>query len=116
MVVSGRIPDVDASELLPVINELDKSLDTVREAHPGYSIAVTGLSAIAARNSAAMIGKLNSALTIEIVFVAAFIGLAFRSLDRDADLDPAGHLPDRAVGHRALADGRRPAVRGGRGA
>jgi predicted RND superfamily exporter protein len=26
-----------------------------------------------------MIGKLNSALTIEIVFVAAFIGLAFRS-------------------------------------
>ena len=37
-------------------------------------------SAIAARNSANMIGKLNRALTVEIVFVAAFIGLAFRSL------------------------------------
>ena len=32
---------------------------TVRKAHPGYEIAVTGLSAIAARNSADMIGKLN---------------------------------------------------------
>ncbi len=80
VVVSGRIPDIDASQLLPVIEELDKTLDTVRKAHPGYKISVTGLSAIAARNSASMIGKLNQALTVEIVFVAAFIGLAFRSL------------------------------------
>jgi predicted RND superfamily exporter protein len=79
VIVTGRIPDIDASHLLPVINVLDKTLNDVRAAHPGYSIAVTGLSAIAARNSALMIGKLNQALTIEIVFVAAFIGLAFRS-------------------------------------
>src|SRR6476660_1602175 len=79
VVVSGRIPDVDASQLLPVVKKLDNALDEVRKAHPGYEIAVTGLSAIAARNSADMIGKLNGALTIEIVFVAAFIGLAFRS-------------------------------------
>ena len=79
VVVSGRIPDVDASQLLPVIKTLDKALDDVRKAHPGYQIAVTGLAAIAARNSASMIGKLNRGLTIEIVFVAAFIGLAFRS-------------------------------------
>jgi uncharacterized protein len=80
VVVSGRIPDVDASQLLPVIQKLDKALEDVRKAHPGYEIAVTGLSAIAARNSASMIGKLNAGLTIEIVFVAAFMGLAFRSL------------------------------------
>src|SRR5262249_38042780 len=80
VVVSGRIPDKDASELLPVVEQLDKTLGAVRAKHPGYEIAVTGLSAIAARNSANMIGKLNRGLTIEIVFVAAFIGLAFRSL------------------------------------
>jgi predicted RND superfamily exporter protein len=80
VVVSGRIPDIDASQLLPVINKLDKALDKVRAKHPGYRISVTGLSAIAARNSADMIGKLNRGLTIEIVFVAAFIGLAFRSV------------------------------------
>jgi uncharacterized protein len=79
VVVSGRIPDVDASRLLPVVNALDKALDSVRARHPGYTVAVTGLSAIAARNSAAMIGKLNRGLTVEIVFVAAFIGVAFRS-------------------------------------
>ena len=80
VVVAGRIPDIDASQLLPVVEQLDKALGTVRQAHPGYRISVTGLSAIAARNSASMIGKLNMALTVEIVFVAAFIGLAFRSI------------------------------------
>ena len=79
VIVNGRVPDVDASELLPVIQKLDKQLDTVRAKYPGYKIAVTGLSAIAARNSAIMIDRLSQALTIEIVFVAAFIGLAFQS-------------------------------------
>src|SRR4029079_3510929 len=80
VVVSGRIPDKDASQLIPVVDALDASLNPVRARHPGYQISVTGLSAIAARNSAAMIGKLNRGLTIEIIFVAAFIGLAFRSV------------------------------------
>jgi uncharacterized protein len=79
VLVSGRVPDVDASQLLPVIESLDKALDAVRAKHPGYKIAVTGLSAIAARNSALMIKKLNRGLTLEFMFVAAFIGLAFRS-------------------------------------
>jgi predicted RND superfamily exporter protein len=80
VLVSGRVPDVDASQLLPIIESLDKALDDVRAKHPGYKIAVTGLSAIAARNSALMIKKLNRGLTLEFMFVAAFIGLAFRSV------------------------------------
>ncbi len=79
-VVTGRIPDVDVSDLLPVIEKLDAQLDTVRKAHPDYRIVVTGLSAIAARNSATMIGKLNAGLTTEIVFICIFLGLAFRSV------------------------------------
>jgi len=79
VIISGRVPDVDASALLPVIQNLDHQLDAVRTQHPGYTIAVTGLSAIAARNSANMIDRLSDGLTIEIVFVAAFIGLAFQS-------------------------------------
>ena len=77
--VSGRIPDIDASDLLPVVNTLDSRLDAVRKAHPGYRIAVTGLAVIAARNSSGMIDKLSHGLTIEFAFVALFIGLAFRS-------------------------------------
>ena len=79
VVVTGRIPDIDASELLPVINKLDQTLGRVRAKYSGYKVSVTGLSAIAARNSASMIGKLNLALTVEIIFVAAFIGICFRS-------------------------------------
>jgi predicted RND superfamily exporter protein len=80
VVVSGRVPDLDSSEILPVVEKLDHALDTVRKAHPGYEVAVTGLSAIAARNSANMIQKLNRGLTIEFAIVAIFIGLAFRSV------------------------------------
>jgi predicted RND superfamily exporter protein len=79
VVVSGRVPDLDSSEILPVVENLDHALDAVRKQHPGYEIAVTGLSAIAARNSANMIEKLNRGLTIEFALVAVFIGLAFRS-------------------------------------
>ncbi len=79
-VVSGYVPDVDASQLLPAIDDIEKSLNAIRAAHPSFRISVTGLAVVAARNSASMIGRLNQALTIEVIFVAAFIGLAFRSL------------------------------------
>ena len=77
--VAGRIPDKDASELLPIVNKLESALDAVRAAHPAYGIHVTGLAVIAARNSADMIHKLGQGLTLEFAAVAIFIGLAFRS-------------------------------------
>src|SRR6202171_5907562 len=80
VVVSGRVADLDANQILPLVESLDEQMAEVQKRHPGYEIAVTGLSAIAARNSANMIGKLNRALTFEFIFVAAFIGLAFRSI------------------------------------
>ena len=79
VVVAGRVPDLDSSQLLPVVEKLDNELDAVRKKHPGYEIAVTGLAAIAARTSANMIEKLNRGLTVEFALVAIFIGLAFRS-------------------------------------
>jgi hypothetical protein len=79
VIVSGRVPDSDASQLLPIVDRTDQQLNGIRAKHPGYKIAVTGLSVISARNSALMIDKLSRGLTIEIVFVAAFIGLAFWS-------------------------------------
>ena len=77
--VSGRIPDIDASEILPLIDRLDADLQQVRDRHPGFNIVATGLSAVAARNSAEMIGKLNIGLIGEMLFISAFLGLVFRS-------------------------------------
>jgi uncharacterized protein len=79
VVIAGRVPDIDSSQLLPIVDKLDQQLDAIRQKHPGYEIAVTGLAAIAARNSAGMIEKLNRGLTVEFALVAIFIGLAFRS-------------------------------------
>jgi uncharacterized protein len=80
VVVTGRVPDIDASRIRPIVRQLDHTLDAVRAQHPGYSISITSLSAVAARGSAEMIERLNRGLTVEVVFVAAFIGLAFRSV------------------------------------
>jgi predicted RND superfamily exporter protein len=79
VIVSGRVPDSDASQLLPIVGRADQQLNIIRAKFPEYKISVTGLSVISARNSANMIDKLSRGLTIEIVFVAAFIGLAFWS-------------------------------------
>lgn len=90
VVIEGRVPDLDASRIRPIIGAVDQALASVRLQHPGYTISVTSLSVIAARNSADMIEKLNRGLTVEVVFVAAFIGLAFRSvLVMGASLLPA---------------------------
>jgi predicted RND superfamily exporter protein len=78
--VSGRIPDIDASEILPVIAQLEKELQKVRDRHPNYKIVATGLSVVAARNSAGMISGLNYGLIGEMLFISAFLGLTFRSI------------------------------------
>ena len=80
VLVTGRLPDVDSSQLLPVIDRIDAALNDLRKATPGYSIAVTGLPAIAARSSSRMISQLNESLPIAVIAVAALIGIAFRSL------------------------------------
>jgi predicted RND superfamily exporter protein len=80
VLVTARLPDVDASEILPVVEKIDRALDAVRKAHPGYEISVTGLPAIAARNSATLIHELTWGLVGDIFLVFIFLGLALRSL------------------------------------
>jgi len=80
VLVTARLPDIDASEILPVVEKIDRALDPVRERHPGYEISVTGLPAIAARNSATLISELTWGLVGDIFLVFIFLGLALRSL------------------------------------
>jgi predicted RND superfamily exporter protein len=80
VLVTGRLPDIDASRILPVVERIDRALEPVRKAHPGYEIAVTGLPAIAARNSARLIGELNWGLVGDMFVIFIFLGLALRSV------------------------------------
>lgn len=79
VLVTGRLPDVDSSRILPVVEKIDHALDDVRKAYPDFSLSVTGLAVVAARNSARMISQLNEALPICVAFAALLLGLAFRS-------------------------------------
>ena len=80
VLVTGRLPDIDASKILPIVEKIDKALDPVRAAHPGYEISVTGLPAIAARNSARLIGELNWGLIGDMFVIFIFLGIALRSI------------------------------------
>jgi hypothetical protein len=80
VLVTARLPDIDSSEILPVVEKIDKALEPVRQQHPGYEISVTGLPAIAARNSATLISELTWGLVGDIFLVFIFLGLALRSM------------------------------------
>jgi hypothetical protein len=80
VLVTGRLPDVDSSRILPVVEKIDRALDGVRAQHPDFRISVTGLPAVAARNSARMISQLNEALPLCVVFAAILLAIAFRSV------------------------------------
>jgi len=79
VLVTGRLPDVDSSRILPVVETIDRALQGLRQQYPAYTISVTGLPAIAARNSARMIRQLNEALPICVAFAALLLAVAFRS-------------------------------------
>jgi len=80
VLVTGRLPDIDSSRILPVVETIDRALDDLRKQHPEYTISVTGLPAIAARNSARMIRQLNEALPICVAFAGVLLAVAFRSV------------------------------------
>ncbi|MBY0559389.1 MMPL family transporter [Hyphomicrobium sp.] len=79
VLVTGRLPDVDASQILPLVHKVDEALDPVRKAFPAYEISVTGLPAIAARNSHRMITQLDESIPICVLIAAVLLAIAFRS-------------------------------------
>ena len=80
VLVTGRLPDVDAGQILPVVDKIDQALEPVRQEFKGYQISVTGLPAIAARNSAKLIGELNIGLVGDMFVIFIFLGIALRSV------------------------------------
>ncbi|MGE0853456.1 MAG: RND family transporter [Hyphomicrobiaceae bacterium] len=80
VLVTGRLPDIDSSRILPVVERIDRALDDLRKQYPEFRISVTGLPAIAARNSARMIQQLNEALPLCVAFAAVLLAVAFRSV------------------------------------
>ncbi len=78
--VTGRLPNLDAEDTVPVLRRLDRSLSDLRSRYPDIEFTVTGLSALSALRSSEMIGQLGQGLTAAVVVVIILIGVAFRSV------------------------------------
>jgi len=77
--VTGRLPNLDAEDTVPVLKKLDASLSDLRVKYPEMSFTVTGLSAVSALRSSEMIRQLNRGLLAAMIVVICLIGVAFRS-------------------------------------
>ncbi len=80
VVVTGRVPDEDAADLLKIVDALDESLEPVRAQNPELTISVTGLPVIAARKTSDMIYQLTYGLFGVILFAMLLIMAALRSV------------------------------------
>jgi len=78
--LSANFSDLDAAELLPVLDKLNDKLDVLRRQHPEVEFSLTGIVPVSARASTEMIGQLNLSLLIAIAVIIGLIGLAFKSL------------------------------------
>lgn len=77
--VTGRLPNLDAGDTVPVLKKLDASLSDLRVKYPEMSFTVTGLAAVSALRSSEMIRQLNRGLIAAMIVVIGLIGVAFRS-------------------------------------
>ena len=77
--VTGYFVNVDASELRPVLADLERRLEPLRARNPGLTVSVTGIDAVSARESTKMISQLNRSLAAAIAVIIVAIGFASRS-------------------------------------
>ncbi len=78
--VTGRLPNLEAGEAVPIMRDLDQQLEALRKRYPGFGFTVTGLAAVSALRSAAMISELNYGLLTAIAVVILLVAVSFRSL------------------------------------
>jgi hypothetical protein len=78
--LTANFADIDAADLIPVLNRLEKKLDVLRQRYGNVEFSLTGIVPVSAMASTEMIGRLNQSLLIAIAVIIGLIGLAFRSL------------------------------------
>ncbi|MEM8575841.1 MAG: MMPL family transporter [Pseudomonadota bacterium] len=78
--VTGYFPGTDAAELLPVIQQLEGQLDTLRAEYPEVTFTATSISVLSAKASYEMIAQLNKSLLLAICLNILLVGIVFRSV------------------------------------
>ena len=78
--VSGYLPDLEASTLIALADRIDGKLDALRAAYPQARFELTGISLHSARAASEMIHLLSRSLLVAIVVIIVLIGVTLRSV------------------------------------
>lgn len=78
--ITGHIGDLEAREVVALVEDLKQRLAPVQMAYPEFAISVTDLSAMSSSRSLSIISQLNYSLLSTITVDLPTIGLAFGSL------------------------------------
>ncbi len=77
--VSGYIGDLEAKEILRIVQDLQPGLDLLKRKYPAFRITLTGLTTMSASRSVSIISQLSYSMIGAVAVVIAVIGFAFSS-------------------------------------
>lgn len=78
--VSGYVGNLEAKEVIRILDALEPELDAVRSRYPEFRMTLTGISSVSATRSTTIISQLSYSMLGAIAVVIGIIGLAFRSV------------------------------------
>lgn len=78
--LTAQFRALDSSELIPILNVVERKLDVLRAENPDVSFHITGLVPLSARSSTEMIARLNQSLAMAIAVIIFLIGFSMRSV------------------------------------
>ena len=79
VVINAFTADLGARALRPFLRDMRAEAEAIVAQTPEYKLMLTGLAAMSAEESYAMIGELNSGLLIAMVIIILLMGIVFRS-------------------------------------
>lgn len=78
-IIRARVRDAGSRELDKVYGKIDRGLESLAAARPGWRFTLSGMSVVSARNIRQLVRDLGSSLTLEVAVIGAILALAFRS-------------------------------------
>ncbi|MGL1920975.1 MAG: efflux RND transporter permease subunit [Hyphomicrobiales bacterium] len=79
LILAAFTRDLGAQELRPFLRDMRQRAEDIVGQNAEYKIILTGLAAMSAEESHAMIGELNSGLLLAMVIIILLMGLVFKS-------------------------------------
>ena len=78
-IIRARVGDLGSRTLDGVYDRIDRGLERLAAARPGWEFRLSGMSVVSARNIRQLVRDLGSSLTLEVAVIGTILALAFRS-------------------------------------